>query len=50
MGDLPKERLSIGKTPFNNTGVDYFEPHQKWSKMNRTTKGLKNYMVYCSLV
>ena len=27
MGDLPKERLSIGKTPFNNTGVDYFGPY-----------------------
>ena len=25
MGDLPKERLSIDNTPFNNTGVDYLD-------------------------
>ena len=41
MGDLPKERLSIGKTPFNNTGVNYFGPYYvKKSKMTRTTKGV----------
>ena len=41
MGDLPKERLSIGKTPFNNTRVDYFGPYYvKKSKMTRTTKGV----------
>ena len=42
MGDLPKERLSIGKTPFNNTGVHYFGLYYvKKSKMTRTTKGVK---------
>ena len=41
MGDLPKERLSIGKTPFNNARVDYFGPYYvKKSKMTRTTKGV----------
>ena len=44
MGDLPKERLSIGKTPFNNTGVDCFGLYYvKKSKTNRTTKGVKKY-------
>ena len=44
MGDLPEERLSIAKTPFKNTGVDYFRPYYvKRSKMNRTTKGVKKY-------
>ena len=42
MGDLPKERLSIGKTPFNNTGVHYFGLYYvKKSKMTRTTKCVK---------
>ena len=44
MGDLQKERLSIGKTSFNNTGVDWFGTYYvKRSKMTRTAKGVKNY-------
>ena len=36
MRDLPQERLSIGKTPFNNTGANYFGPYY-----------VKSAMVYC---
>ena len=40
--DLSNERLSIGKTQFNNTGVDYFGPYYvKRSKMTRTKKKKK---------
>ena len=27
MGDVPKERVSIGDKPFLNSGIDYFGPY-----------------------
>ena len=35
MGDLPKERVKIGKKPFSNTGADYFGPYLVKKKIEK---------------
>ena len=35
MGDVPKERVSIGDKPFLNSGIDYFDPYHV--KINKRT-------------
>lgn len=40
MGDLPEDRIEIGKPPFYNSGIDYFGPIlTKQSKKTRSTTG-----------
>ena len=40
MGDVPKERLSIGDKPFLNIGIVYFGPyHVKMKKRTRSNSG-----------
>ena len=36
MGDVPKERVSIGDKPFFNTGIDYFDLYH--AKMNKKAR------------
>ena len=40
MGDVPKERVSVGDKPFLNTDLDYFGPyHVKMNKKTRSNAG-----------
>ena len=40
IGDVPKERVSIGDKPFLNRGIDYFGPyHVKMNKRTRSNSG-----------
>ena len=43
MGDVPKERVSIGDKPFLNTGIDYFGSyHVKINEKTRSNAGTAN--------
>ena len=49
MGDVPKERASIGDKPFLNTGIHYFGLYQvKMNKKTRSNAGTERDMEYCS--
>ena len=43
MGDVPKERVSIGDKPFLNTGIDYFGSyHVKMNEKTSSNAGTAN--------